>query len=108
MGKAWKEHEQRIARQIDGVRSGATGRATIDVSNDWLAVECKSWKGSVKRVEGALEQAERASTAEQLPVAIIHTLGRHSKNDLVILRWGDFCEWFGEHNTGFVTVETVE
>lgn len=91
----WKGHERRIAKALGTVRNGPTGKATSDVDTEWLCVEAKSWKGGVKRVESALEQAERAALSSQLPIAVIHTLGKHSKNDLVIMRWSDFLDYFG-------------
>jgi hypothetical protein len=93
---AWKAHERRLAKQTGGRRNGPTGTATADVETPWLCIEAKAWQGSVKRVEAALAQAERAAKPGQLAIAVLHTLGRHSKNDLVILRWGDFRQWFGD------------
>ena len=92
----WKGHERRIAKALGTVRNGPTGKATNDVETDWLSVEAKSWKGGVKRVEAALEQSERAALSSQLPIAVIHTPGRHSKNDLVVMRWGQFLDYFGD------------
>ena len=91
----WKGHERRIAKAVGGKRNGATGLASADVETDRLCIEAKSWKGGVKRVESALIQAERAARPGQLPIAVIHTLGRHSKNDLVIMRWAEFLELVG-------------
>ena len=96
MGKAWKDHERRLAKAVGGKRNGATGRATTDVETPGLCIEAKCWQGSVKRVESALEQAERAAKDEQLPIAVIHTKGRQSKNDLCISRWGEFQKLLAE------------
>jgi len=30
-----------------------------------------------------------------LPIAVIHTPNRRSTNDLVVMRWGEFLEYFG-------------
>ena len=62
----------------------------------WLVIEGKAWTTPPKRVEAALEQAERAASADQLPIAVIHTTGRRSTNDLVVMRWGHFVDWFGK------------
>jgi hypothetical protein len=91
----WKVHERRLAKQTGGRRNGSTGRATADVETPRLAIEAKCWKGGVKRVEAALAQAERAAQPAQLAIAVIHTVGRRSASDLVVLRWGDFLEHFG-------------
>lgn len=85
---------------VGGVRSGNTGAASADVATAWLAVECKSWARLPSRVVEALEQAERAAGSEQLPLAVLHAVGQRSGRDLVVMRWADFLEWFGDdrHN----------
>lgn len=99
MGKqhpsTWKNHERRIAKALGTVRGGNRGTAAADVRGQWLCVECKSWGRLPARVVSALEQAERAADAGQLPVAVIHEVGARSERDLVILRWGAFRDWFG-------------
>ena len=90
-----KDHERRLAKATGGKRSGNLGRAAADVTAGWLCIEGKAWTTPPKRVEAALEQAERAASADQLPIAVIHTTGRRSSNDLVVMRWGQFVDWFG-------------
>ena len=95
----WKDHERQLARAIDGRRNGNQGIAIADVENDWLCIEAKSWKGGAKRIEAALQQAERAAHDNQLAIAVIHTVGRRHCNDLVIIRWGEFLERYVEPNS---------
>lgn len=95
----WKKHERRVARLLGGKRNGATGAATADVESDWLAVECKARKALPQWLENALLQAENAAGDEQLPIAVLHQVGRHSRNDIVCLRLSDFAEWFGDQDT---------
>lgn len=64
----------------------------------WLVAECKSWARLPARVEAALRQAERSATSEQLAVAVLHQVSQRRENDLVVLRWRDFLEWFGPEN----------
>jgi len=92
-----KAHERRIAAATGGKRSGNLGQAAADVvsGDQWLCIECKAWSRPPLRVEAALEQAECAAGPDQLPIAVIHTTGRRSSNDLVVLRWGAFEQWFG-------------
>jgi len=92
-----KDHERRLAKATGGKRSGNLGRAAADVisGDGWLCIEGKAWTTPPRRVEAALEQAERAAGPDQLPVAVIHTAGRRSANDLVVMRWGQFVDWFG-------------
>ena len=93
-----KDHERRLAKATGGKRSGNLGRAAADVvsGDQWLVIEGKAWSNPPKRVEAALEQAERAAGPDQLPIAVIHTTGRRASNDLVVMRWGQFVDWFGK------------
>jgi hypothetical protein len=94
--RTWQRHEQRVATQLGTTRLGNTGEATADVTTSWLAVECKSWARLPSKVAGALQQAEAAATPEQLPIAVLHQVGQRFGNDLVVLRWQQFLDWFGD------------
>ena len=78
----WKDHERQLAKSIGGKRIGNQGIATADVESEWLCIEAKSWQGGVKRVEAALRQSEGVAGDGQLPIAVIHTVGRRHRNDL--------------------------
>ena len=88
----WKRHERRVAAKLGGTRLGATGKANADVISDKLAVECKSRKKLPNWLHGAMQQAVNAATGEQIPIAILHEVGKHSRNDIVCLRMADFQE----------------
>ena len=92
----WKDHERQLAKSIGGKRIGNQGIATADVENERLCIEAKSWQGGVKRVESALQQAEGAAGSGQLAIAVIHTVGRRHANDLVVMRWEQFLDRFGD------------
>lgn len=94
--RTWQRHEGRVATALGVQRSGNTGEATADVDAGWLAVECKSWSKLPSRVLAALEQAERAAGEGQLAIAVLHQVGQRSGKDLVVMRWADFMEWFGD------------
>lgn len=95
--RTWQRHEQAVARALGTERSahwpGPTGGP--DVSTHWLAAECKSWARLPARVVAALEQAERSANSEQLPIAVLHEVGKRREDNIVVLRWSDFLEWFG-------------
>lgn len=93
---AWKAHERRIAARLGGTRTGNRGTATADVTTDWAAIECKERAKLPAWLERAMGQAERAADDAQLPLVVLHRKGQRSDNDLVVLRLGDFIEWFGE------------
>lgn len=94
--RTWQRHESAVAAALGTTRSGPGNGP--DVRTDWLIAECKSWARLPARVEAALRQAERSATSEQLAVAVLHGVGQRRENDLVVLRWGDFLEWFGPGN----------
>lgn len=93
--KYWKDHERRIATAIGGKRISAPWRQGADVVNNWLCIECKARKKLPQWIEDALRQAEKDAKEYQLPIAVLHEKGRHQKNDLVVIRWNTFQEWFG-------------
>lgn len=95
-GAGWKSIERRVAKEIGGRRNGNRGVAMADAENSWLVCEVKHWSRSPQRVVNALQQAERAASDSQLPVAVIHPNGGHAADDLCVMRWGQFLDWFGD------------
>ena len=61
----------------------------------WLAVEVKHRKRLPAWLKDALTQA-RTGAGERLALAILHESGQRHADDLVVLRLGDFQDWFGE------------
>lgn len=94
--KAWKDHERRIAKRLGGERVGNRGSNTEDVAHPWLSIECKARAMLPGWLTGAMRQAEINAPAGRLPVVIAHQHGDRSDNDLVVMRFGDFVEWFGD------------
>jgi hypothetical protein len=43
-----------------------------------------------------MAQAVAAQQAGQLPLVVLHEAGTRHADDLVCLRLGDWCDWFGE------------
>lgn len=95
-GAGWKATERRIARDLGVTRNGPTGLATADVTTDRLSVEVKHTRRAPQRAEAALRQAERAAGPGKLAIAVIHPVGGRGANDLVVMRWGAFLDWFGD------------
>ena len=94
----WKNCERAIAAKIGGVRlsNHGLGLQTPDVETEAYSVEVKSRKVLPAWLTGAVAQAVRNASAGKLPLVVLHEVGRRHDNDLVILRMGDFQEWFGE------------
>ncbi len=87
--KTWKEHERRTARRLSGVRNGNRGTATSDVDAGPFAVECKSRKEIPAWLLDAMAQARR-NAGDRVPIVVLHQVGQHSDNDLVVMRMADF------------------
>lgn len=94
--KRWKRHERTVARRLNGRRVGPSGTSTADVVNDWLSVECKDRKVLPEWIKDAMQQSVAAATPSQLAIVVLHEAGQRHDNDLVVLRLGDFEQWFGE------------
>ena len=96
---AWKAFERRIAKAVGGKRRGADygdkdgGRN--DVIHDTFSVECKLYgRPTWQLLLDATEQAKKAATDTQLPVAVVKKKHQPDAKTLVVMRLGDFQEWF--------------
>ena len=93
--RLWKKTERAIAKRLGGQRVGATGKPGPDVVTSTLSVEVKTRKTLPKWLKDALAQATNGADG-RLPVVIIHQAGERHADDLVLVRMGDFEDWFGE------------
>lgn len=83
---------------LGGRRVPVTGRArgeAPDIAHRWLAVEVKHRRTLPGWLEGAMAQAEAAAGGDQLAVVVLHEERKRHSEDLVVLRLGDFIDWFG-------------
>ncbi len=96
----WKHAEREIAKRLGGERTGPTGKATPDVIKSWLLVEIKHRKNLPAWLLGALEQVEQHATDAQLSIAVLHAERMRYDDSLVVLRLGDFVDWFGDAHKG--------
>ncbi len=67
-----------------------------DIAHPWLALEVKDRVTLPAWLLDALDQAERAATPAQLPVAVLHRAGDRHDHALVVLGLADFVAWFGD------------
>jgi len=97
MKTTWKATERAIARKLGGERvsKARLGDRSPDVVTAWLAVEVKHRKTLPAWLKGALAQAARNAGEAQLPVVVLHECSQQHEGDLVVLRLGDFVDWFG-------------
>lgn len=100
-----KTTERSVARRLGGKRNGATGLATADVETAVFAIETKSRKTLPDWLTAAMAQAVRNAPDGKTSLLVLHELGRRHDGDLVIMRMGDFEDWFGR--VGSETAETA-
>jgi len=91
----WKAVERAIAKILGGQRIPITGRAEIDIDHPWLAIEVKARHRLPQWIEKAMLHAE-TGPPHKLPIVVLHEEGRDHRNDLVMMRLGDFTAWFGD------------
>lgn len=95
---AWKAAEKGVAAILGGERvsNTALGLRSADVETPAYSVEVKSRKELPNWLVNAVGQAHRNAGRGKLPLVVLHQVGCRRVNDLVIVRLGDFIEWFGE------------
>ena len=99
VSKTWKAVERRIAEKLGGQRMSnhALGLKTPDVESPWLSVEVKHRKALPKWIKQAMVQAVTNNDDEsKLPLVVLHEKYQCHDDDLVMLRLGDFLDWFGD------------
>jgi hypothetical protein len=87
-----------VAAVLGGERVPITGRvrgSAPDVRHDWLSVEVKNRKVLPAWLSVGMAQARASAKPEQLPVVIVHHVGKRITDSYVVLKLGDFRQWFG-------------
>ncbi|NPV08049.1 MAG: hypothetical protein HPY83_08815 [Anaerolineae bacterium] len=99
----WKATERAVATRLGGRRVPITGRQrgdVPDVAHEWLSIEVKHRRALPQWLTEAMSQAVAAAGVSQLPCVVLHEAGSRHDGDLVVLRLGDFCDWFGDLPVG--------
>lgn len=97
--KTWKRAERTVADILGGVRVPITGRirgSAPDIEHDWLSIEVKHRKRLPEWIHDAMRQAEASVRGSQLPIAVLHEQGQRFDQSFVVIRLGEFTEWFGD------------
>ena len=96
--KRWKAVERAIMSRLGGKRIPVTGRIrgeAADGEHDWLSPEIKHKNKLPDWLHDAMAQAVASQRNGQLPVVVLHQQGKRHADDYVIVRLGDWCDWFG-------------
>ena len=97
--KSWKAWERRVAKMFGGERRGADYRSASGGKNDIIK---EGWSIEVKllsrpsfgQMSAAFDQAVEASEPGDIPIAIIKKKFDLDENALVVMKLGEFMEWF--------------
>lgn len=76
----------------------ALGLRSPDVETNAYSVEVKCRKRLPDWLVNAMIQAQRNAAPGKLPLVVLHQSSQRHERDLVVLRLGDFIEWFGPLN----------
>lgn len=105
MPEPYHKTVERERRRLLGLeRDVHLGEAGADGRGEWLIVEVKCRKmlprwildGYMQALSRALILAqENPEDPPRLAIEIVHQKGDHWKHDLVVMRLGDFVDWFG-------------
>ena len=98
MDKAWKRTERGIAKFLGGERVPITGRqrgSVPDIKHKWLSIEVKHRASLPQWLSDALSQAQASVDGDQLPIAVLHESGANHADDMIVVRAGNFTDWFG-------------
>lgn len=95
---AWKRTERAVAGRLGGERTSKAGLGVNapDVETENWSIEVKHRQSLPVWLTDALAQATRNASAGKLPLVVLHESGRRHVDDLVMLRLGDFEQWFGD------------
>lgn len=74
-----------------------------DVETSAYSVEVKHKAKIPGWLAEAVDQAHRNASAGKLPLVVLHQSSQRHDRDLVVLRMGEFLEWFG-NGAGWQTV----
>lgn len=91
----WKRWERTVAKLFGTKRIPVNGRGDEpDLRTDTHTVELKHWAKLPYRVEQALLQAERNNVEGKLALAIIGARKRKWQDAIVVLRLGEYIEYY--------------
>ena len=86
-----KSYEKRLSERFKGYRQGLYGGE--DVATEIFSIEAKTRKKFVG--QQFMDQAVANCTKGKVPLVVVHVVGQRMPNDLVMMRLGDFEDWYG-------------
>ena len=89
-----RSYEKRVQERFGGYKQGLYGGE--DVATEIFSIEAKTRKKFVG--QGFMEQAVANCPKDKVPLVIIHVVSQRMFNDLVMMRLGDFEDWYGNLN----------
>lgn len=86
-----RKYEARIQKRFGGYKQGLYGGE--DVATEIFSIEAKTRKKFVG--QQFMDQAVSNCTKGKVPLVVVHVVGQRMPNDLVMMRLGDFEDWYG-------------
>jgi len=88
--KRGKANESALAKRVGGKRMGILGHD--DVQTGTFSIEAKSRVSFC--AQKWMEQSQRNAKGK-IPLVVVHVLGKHRNNDLVLIRLEDWIDLYG-------------
>lgn len=88
----WKNVERRVAKTLDGKRTGPTGRQGPDVVSEWLCVEVKHRARLPQWLTGTVAKIRSQAGPDRLGIVVLHERGM--RGGIVCMSLHDFKAWF--------------
>ena len=92
--KRGKSYEKKLSERFKGYRQGIYGGE--DVATEIFSIEAKTRKKFAG--QQFMEQAIANCPNDKVPLVVVHIISQRTANDLVMMRLGDFEDWYGSLN----------
>ena len=89
--KRGRNYEKQVAERFKGHKQGLYGGE--DVATEIFSIEAKTRKKFTG--QGFMQQAISNCPEGKVPLVVVHVVGQRMPNDLVMMRMGDFEDWYG-------------
>lgn len=89
---AGRKFQSHIAQKLGGKSVGTIEGQ--DVEHPIWSIECKKRKAFIG--QKFMTQCVKNCPANKTPLVVVHVTGERHENDLVMMRFSDWEEWFGK------------
>ena len=94
--KRGRKYEKELAERFQGLRQGLYGGEDV-AAGPW-SIEAKTRKKFTG--QAMMEQAIRNCPEGKCPIVVLHIIAQRHSEDIVMMRLGDFEDWWGKVKEG--------